>query len=78
MNVLYNGFSLKLTFTLFEHKLRLYIKVSFSLRNRPLEWNDYSYEIFILLFGRGLFLGICIPIGIPIPLKNERNSYSLG
>jgi hypothetical protein len=38
------------------------------------------------MFGRSLFLGIVIPIGIPIPLrrgipiplKNERNSYSNG
>jgi hypothetical protein len=40
----------------------------------------------ILLFGRGVFLRIVIPMGItiplrrriPIPLKNERNSYSNG
>jgi hypothetical protein len=58
----------------------LNIKASFGSRNKSLEWNDF------LLFGRGLFLGIGIPIGIPIPLrrgipiplKNERNSYSLG
>jgi hypothetical protein len=52
----------------------------------PLEWNDYSIGIVILMFGRDLFLGIVIPIGIhillrrgiDIPLKNERNSYSNG
>jgi hypothetical protein len=45
-----------------------------------MEWNDYSYRIVILLFGRYLFLGITIPLrrGIPIPLKNERNSYPNG
>jgi hypothetical protein len=56
-------------------------KDSFGLRNRPLEWNDYYYRIFIPLFGRGIFLAIVISIGItiplgrgmPIPLKNERN-----
>jgi hypothetical protein len=60
------------------------LKGSFCLRNRPLEWNDYSIKITILMFGMDLFLGIHIPIGIPIPLrrgipiplKNERNSYS--
>jgi hypothetical protein len=32
------------------------------------------------MFGMSLFLGILIPLrrGIPIPLKNERNSYSNG
>jgi hypothetical protein len=63
-----------------------YSKASFGSQNRPLEWNGYSYGMIILLFDRGLFLGIDIPIGIPIPLrrgipiplKNERNSYSLG
>jgi hypothetical protein len=59
--------------------------VSFGSWNKPLEWNDYSIEIVIHLFDRGLFLGlIVIPIeiiiplrrGIPIPLKNERNNYS--
>jgi hypothetical protein len=35
----------------------------------PLEWNDYSYRIVILLFGRGLFVRILIPF------KNEMNSY---
>jgi hypothetical protein len=30
----------------------------FSLWNRPLELNDYSYKIIILLFGRNLFLRI--------------------
>jgi hypothetical protein len=61
-------------------------KVPFGSQNRPLKLNDYLYGIVIFLFGRGLFLGIFIPIGIPIPLqrgihiplKNERNNYSLG
>jgi len=59
---------------------------SFGSRNRLLEWNGYSIGIIILLFGMSLFLRIGIPIGIPIPLrrempiplKNERNIYSLG
>jgi hypothetical protein len=44
-------------------------KTSFGSRNRPLKWNDYSYGIVILLFGRGLFFGIHIPLrrGIAIP-----------
>jgi hypothetical protein len=46
-------------------------KTSFDSRNRLLEWNDYSYGIVIVLFGRGLFLGIVIPIGIVIPLRRE-------
>jgi hypothetical protein len=54
------------------------------LQNGSLEWNGYSYGIVILLFGKGIFLGIVIPIGITnplhtriaIPLKNERNSHS--
>jgi len=37
-------------------------KASYGLRNRPLEWNDYSYGIVIPLFGKGLFHGIVIPI----------------
>jgi hypothetical protein len=52
-----------------------FIKVLFGLWNRPLEWNDHSYEIVITLFGRDLFLGIVIPIllrrRIHIPVKNE-------
>jgi hypothetical protein len=68
------------------HACHSNIKASFGSRNKLLEWNGYSYEIVILLFGSGLFLkigisiGIHIPLrrGIPIPLKNERNSYSLG
>jgi hypothetical protein len=60
-------------------------KAPFDSQNRPLEWNGYSYGIVILLFGMDLFIGIIIPIGIPIhlrrgipiALKNERNSYSL-
>jgi hypothetical protein len=59
------------------------LKASFGLRNKPLELNEYSIGIVIILFGKGLFLGIVIPIGmtiplrrgIPIPPKNERNSY---
>jgi hypothetical protein len=77
------------TFVLFWNQVlnyQLNFKVSFGLRNRPQEWNDYSIGIVILMFGMGLFLGIPIPIGIPIPLqrgipiplKNERNSYSNG
>jgi hypothetical protein len=31
------------------------------LRNKSLEWNDYSIGIAIPLFGRDLFLGIAIP-----------------
>jgi len=31
----------------------------------------YSIWIIILLFGRGLFLGIVIPIEIPIHLRRE-------
>jgi hypothetical protein len=50
-----------------------------------MEWNDYSYGIVNPLFGRGILLGIVIPMGmtnlihtrIAIPLKNEWNSYSL-
>jgi hypothetical protein len=40
----------------------------FGSRNRPLEWNSYSYEITILLFGKGLFLRIMIHMGIINPL----------
>jgi hypothetical protein len=58
-------------------------KGPFGSQNTPLEWNGYSYGMLILLFGKGLFLGIVISmgitnplhIGIVIPLKNERNSY---
>jgi hypothetical protein len=56
-----------------------------------MEWNDYSYGIVNPLFGRDIFLGIVISLGIvipmgmtnlihtgiTIPLKNEWNSYSL-
>ena len=60
------------------------IKGPFGSQNTPLEWNDYSHEMIILLFGNGLFLRIVIPIritnplhtGIVMPLKNKRNSYS--
>jgi hypothetical protein len=44
---------------------------SFGLRNKPVEWNDYSYEIVILLFGMDLFLEIVIPIGIHIHLRRR-------
>jgi hypothetical protein len=43
-----------------------YSKVSFGSRNRPLEWNDYSIGIVILLFSRGLFLGIVILISLEL------------
>jgi len=43
----------------------------FGSRNRPLEWNGYFCGIVILLFSRGLFLGIVILIGIHIPLRRE-------
>jgi hypothetical protein len=69
-------------------KNRAFLKLSSKLViiYIPLEWNDYSIGIVILMFGRDLFLGIVIPIGIhillrrgiDIPLKNERNSYSNG
>jgi hypothetical protein len=36
-----------------------------------MEWNDYSYGIVILMFGRDLFIGIVIPIGMHIPLRRE-------
>jgi len=59
---------------------------SFGSRNRPLEWNDFSIRIIILLFGMCLFLKIVIPMGITIPfqreirisLKNEKHSYFNG
>jgi len=38
-------------------KFSEYTKASFGLRNRPLEWNDYSYGRVILLFGKVLFPG---------------------
>jgi hypothetical protein len=55
------------------------VTASFGLRNRPSEWNDYSYGIVILIFGRDLFFGIVIPIeisillrrGIPVPIKKK-------
>ena len=43
----------------------------FDSRNRSLEWNDYIIGIVILLFGRDLFLGIAIPMGITVPLRRE-------
>jgi hypothetical protein len=46
-------------------------KASYGLRNRPLEWNDYSYGIVIPLFGKGLFHGIVIPIWISIPIQRR-------
>ena len=57
----------------------------FNLQNRPIKWNGYSYRIVNHLFGKGIFLGIVIPMGmtnpihkgITIPLKNEWNNYSL-
>jgi hypothetical protein len=73
------------THCVLETELQNVIKGPFGLRNRPLEWNGYSYRIVILLFGRSLFLEIIIPMGmtnpihtgITIPLKTKWNSYSL-
>ena len=47
--------------------LRTNANVLFGLQNRPLEWNSYSYGIVILLFGKSLFLGIVIPVGMNNP-----------
>jgi hypothetical protein len=62
------------------------LKGLFGSRNTLLEWNGYSYGMIILLFGKGLFLGIVIRMEITNPLhteivislKNKRNSYFLG
>jgi hypothetical protein len=36
-----------------------------------MEWNDYSYGIPILLFGKGLFQGIAIPLEYLFPYEEE-------
>ena len=51
--------------------LKLLLKGPFNLRNRPMEWNDYSYGIVNHLLGRSIFLEIVIPMGMSNPIHKE-------